>query len=257
MTLILREKALQITHCLQPPYDEAAQRVYKETIQSESKSASYEGGRGSPASAVGSMGPTDQVDKDDFHRQRTMAFAGQASETKWTEKLDRELLPKQGAETFKSQHRNPGLSQMPQPYAEDMDSAVVGHLIDPLSLPVKSTADCLVNAYFSTVHTSFPILNRSDFMNQYEQLYSTMEHEGFERRTFIAKLQLVFAIAAVHAHLIQAPWAGDARDHMLFFSQARVLAIDSGIFNDDCHLAQVQVFGLGGIYLLVTNQLNR
>ena len=33
----------------------------------------------------------------------------------------------------------------------------------------------------------------------------------------------MFAIAAVHAHLIQADWTGDAKDHMLYFSQARVL----------------------------------
>ena len=158
-----------------------------------------------------------------------------------------------------SQHenQNQGASPKSQPYAEDMDAAVVGHQIDPFSLPVKATADALVNAYFSTIHTSFPILHKMEFMNQYDQLYNIMDPEGLEQRTFLAKLQLVFAIAAVHAHLIQADWAGDARDHMLDFSQARVLAVDAGIFNDDCYLRQVQVFGLGGMYLLVTNQLNR
>ena len=207
------------------------------------------------------MGPTDQVNQDDFLQQRsahhTPAFAGQYSETKWTEKLEKELLPKQGAKMSKSQNGNQSLSQKSQPYAEDMDTAVVGHQIDPFSLPVKSTADSLVNAYFSTIHTSFPILNKMDFMNQYDQLYSTMDPEGFEQRTYIAQLQLVFAIAAVHAHLVQAHWAGDARDHMLYFAQARVLAVDSGIFNNDCYLSQVQMFGLGGMYLLVTDQLNR
>ena len=157
----------------------------------------------------------------------------------------------------KTHGKSQGFSQKPRPYAEDMDSAVVGHQIDPFSLPVKSTADSLVNAYFSTIHLSFPILNKIDFMILYDQLYGTMDPEGFEHRTFIAMLQLVFAIAAVHAHLIHADWTGDARDHMLYFSQARVLAIDAGILNDDCHIDQVQVFGLGGMYLLVTNQVNR
>ena len=207
------------------------------------------------------MGPTDQINQDDMLPQHSArhgpAFAGQSSETKWTEKLNKELLPQKGANMSKAQSRTQGFSQKPQPYAEDMDSAVVGHQIDPFSLPVKSTADALMNAYFSTIHLSFPILNRTGFMSQYDQLYSTMDPEGFEHRPFIATLQLVFAIAAVHAHLIQADWTGDVRDHMLYFSQARVVAVDTGIFNDDCYLSQVQVFGLGGMYLLVTNQLNR
>ena len=257
----MQDNEFRITRCTQPPSDDAAKRAYEETVQSESQSGSHDDGDGSDPSAAGSMGPTDQVNKDDFLQQESThhapAFAGQSSETKWTERLNQELLPEPGADMFRSRNRDRDLSQKPQPYAEDMDTAVVGHQIDPFSLPVKSTADSLVNAYFSTIHTSFPILNKIGFLNQYDRLYSMMDLEGFEQRTFIAKLQLVFAIAAVHAHLIQAPWAGDARDHMLYFSQARVLAVDSGIFNDDCHLAQVQVFGLGGMYLLVTNQLNR
>lgn len=204
------------------------------------------------------MGSTDHVDQNDFMREGSAdyfpSFAGQSSETKWTEKLSKELLSKQRVKKYTSQKVG---GKKPQRYAEDMDSAVVGNQIDPFSLPVKSTADSLVKAYFSTVHLSFPILNKMDFMDQYDRLYSTMDPEGFEHRTFVATLQLVFAIAAVHAHLIQADWTGDARDHMLYFSQARVLAVDTGILNDECYLGQVQVFGLGGMYLLVTNQLNR
>lgn len=207
------------------------------------------------------MGSTDHINRDDFLEQgfahHVPAFAGQSSETKWTEKLSKELLPQQGAKRSKPHNRNQGFSQKPQPYAEDMDSAVVGHQIDPFSLPIKATADSLVKAYFSTIHLSFPILDKKDFINQYDRLYSTMDPEGFEHRTFIATLQLVFAITAVQAHLVQADWTGDARDHILYFAQARVLAVDTGILNDDCHLGQVQVFGLGGMYLLVTNQLNR
>lgn len=239
-------------------------------IKSESQSGSHGGGGESDVSGVGSMGSTDHINLDDLMQyrsaQRVPAFVGQASETKWIERLHEELLPKQVREMSKSQSRDQDFARTAtdgiggkklRPYAEDMDSAVVGHQIDPFSLPVKTTADALVNTYFSTIHLSFPILNHEDFMNEYDQLYDTMDPEGFEHRTFLAMLQLVFAIAAVHAHLIQADWTGDARDHMLYFSQARVLAVDTGILNDDCYLSQVQVFGLGGMYLLVTDQLNR
>lgn len=207
------------------------------------------------------MGSTDQINQDGFLQPHSArhgpTFAGQSSETKWTEKLSKELLPQPRARMLEDDKTKRSFSRDSEPPAEDMDSAVVGHQIDPFSLPIKSTADSLVYAYFSTIHLSFPILNKIDFMIQYDQLYSTMDPEGFEHRTFLVMLQLVFAIGAVHAHLVQADWTGDARDHMLYFSQARVLAIDTGIFNDDCYLSQVQVFGLGGMYLLVTNQLNR
>ena len=205
------------------------------------------------------MGSADHINQDDSMQQRfahhVEPFKGQSSEIKWIEKLSKELLPKQKAHMPQAQKMDQGFAS--QSYAEDMETAVVGHQVDPFSLPVKSTADSLVNAYFSTIHLSFPLLNKMDFVSQYDQLYSSMDPEGFRDRTFIATLQLVFAIAAVHAHLVQADWTGDARDHMLYFSQARVLAVDTGILNDDCYLGQVQVFGLGGIYLLVTNQLNR
>ena len=205
------------------------------------------------------MGSADHVNQDDSMQQRSAhhvePFKGQSSESKWIEKLNKELLPNQKAQM--SQARNVDQGFASQTYAEDMDTAVVGHQIDPFSLPVKSTADSLVKSYFSTIHLSFPILNKMDFVSQYDDLYSSMDPEGFRDRSFIATLQLVFAIAAVHAHLVQADWTGDARDHMLYFSQARVLAVDTGILNDDCYLGQVQVYGLGAIYLLVTNQLNR
>ena len=205
------------------------------------------------------MGSVDHINQDDSMQQRfahhVEPFKGQSSESKWTEKLNRELLPKQKAHISQARNMDQGFAS--QTYAEDMDTAVVGHQIDAFSLPVKTTADSLVNAYFSTIHLSFPILNKMDFVSQYDQVYSSMDPEGFRDRTFIATLQLVFAIAAVHAHLVQADWTGDARDHMLYFSQARVLAVDTGILNDDCYLGQVQVFGLGAMYLLVTNQLNR
>ena len=207
------------------------------------------------------MGDTDRVDQDErlpqLSSNNTPAFAGNSSETKWTERLNHELLPAQEARMSKSQDRYQDFSQKAPSHREDTDSAVSGHQIDPFALPVKSTADSLVNVYFSTIHTSFPILHKVAFMNLYDQLYSTRGSEGLEQRTFLAKLQLVFAIGAVHAHLIQADWAGDARDHILYSSRARVLAMDSGILNDTCYVSQVQVFGLGGMYLLVTDQLNR
>lgn len=200
------------------------------------------------------MGSTDQVNEDNFVRQGrnpqvTTAFAGQASDTRWLQKLEREL-------SGNSDH-GASNNQRSQIQSEDKDMSLVGGQLYPFELPLKETADALVNAYFNSVHLSFPLLRKRQFMTQYHELYNTSHTPSFGDHTFIATVHLVFAIGAVHAHFTDAQWAGDSRDHILYFANSRVLAVDSGVLNDTCYLEQVQVFGLGAMYLLVTDQINR
>ncbi|KAK4697188.1 hypothetical protein P7C71_g844, partial [Lecanoromycetidae sp. Uapishka_2] len=178
----------------------------------------------SQASGIGSMGSTGCVHQDDFmpenREEQALAFAGPTSETKWIQRLKRELDEDNTAGKSKAAQQDPagagGLNQRPSGlFREDMDTAIVGHQIDPFQLPLKDTADALVNAYFSTVQISFPILDKTEFMHQYEDLFTAMDPVSYGDRIFLAILQLVFAISAVHAHLTEAGWAGDARDHML------------------------------------------
>lgn len=236
----------------------------------DSSSRSHHGE--SEASGVGSMGPTDQIDEDDFAQEGqegdTAAFTGQASETKWLQRLRSELNPSQNKRRSMGQRRGsthigqsdafPGrMNTQSRSNMEDMDTSVVGDQLYPYELPLRSTADALLNGYFSSVHLSFPILSQPDFQRRYADLYDTMDPASYSDRIFIATLMLVFAIGAVHAHLIEADWVGDQRDHMLYFANARSLAVDSGILNDACSLGQVQVFALAAMYTLITDQINR
>lgn len=197
------------------------------------------------------MGSTNHANQQDFvdpvAEDNIGAFVGQSSESKWIRRLKDELQQSPPAQKTPTNH----------PQAEDMDTSVVGDQIDPFDLPPRGTTDALVNAYFVTVHPSFPVLDKRSFMTQYQRLITTMSLEAFEDRPFVSILQLVIAIGAVHAHLTRADWAGDVRDHLLYFTRARVLAIDAGIFNDVAYFGQVQAFGLGGLYLLITDQINR
>ena len=143
------------------------------------------------------------------------------------------------------------------PFPEDMDTSVIGNQIDPYDLPVKKTADALVNAYFTTVHPSFPIVNKPYFYRQFEDCFTTVDVESFKDRAFVAILQIVFAIGAVHAHRVRAEWAGDERDHILFLARARMLSLEMGILNEFVFHGHVQFFGLAGMYFLATNQMNR
>ena len=210
------------------------------------------------------MGSTDQVNQDNF--EQGGAFVGQASGDKWIRKLTKELGQEGPHANIRAQYNDHGYmqgtrhgaaSQNPSPFREDMDTSIVGHQIDPFSLPIKMTADALVSSFFATIHLSLPMINKEDFLFQYEHVWSAHDLTTYQDRTFLSILQLVFAIGAVHAHLIEADWAGDRRDHMLYFAQARMQAVDTGILNDVCYLGQVQVFGLGSMYLLATDQINR
>ncbi len=252
----------------QPPQLEMSKAARKHA-KTRKASDEHDSDGESQTSGIGSMGSTDCVNQEDLmpedNEDQTLAFAGPTSETKWIRRLKRELDGDIKAGKSKAAIQEPtgqSISQRPggpnrRLYSEDMDTAIVGHQVDPFQLPLKDTADALVEAYFSTVQVSFPILDKAEFMFQYEEVFKAMEPVAYHDRTFIAILQLVFAISAVHAHLTEAEWAGDGRDHMLYFAQARILAVETGILNDTCFLGQTQVFGLGGLYLLVTDQINR
>ena len=206
------------------------------------------------------MEATSHVNDDDYATEgmetRPRAFVGQSSDVQWMRRLTNELN-REGSGRRQSQQPFP-LSARCNIFAEDNEAAVVGNNVDPFQVPIKSTADALVDGYFRTVHASFPILHRSQFMQQYNDPKIIWQKPvDFEQRMFLTTLQLVFAIGAVHARLSGSVEVSDDRDHMLYFARARMLAVDSGVFNDQVHLGQAQVFGLGAMYCLVTDQMNR
>jgi hypothetical protein len=68
---------------------------------------------------------------------------------------------------------------------------------------------------------------------------------------------MIFAIAAQHAHLIQAPWQGDDKDHLVYLTRARILSMNGDVLFSHPDLQQVQVEGLIAFYLLSSDQINR
>ncbi len=255
---------------------------FKSSVLATPRSASVSnrssefGGAKSRASGVGSMGSTDHANEEDFTQaeseRKSKAFVGQASEIRWMQRLERELAKEPARDCDREDPPHPGVSasskgkerlsrstdnQNPNPYPDDMDTSIIGDQIDPFEMPIRSTADRLVDSYFKTVHPSFPVVDKASFIEQYGQYFAVRDSENFRDKNFIATLQLVLAIGAVHAHLVGAEWAGDERDHLLYFAKARMLGIDTGILNDMAYLSQVQLFGLAGMYLIVTDQINR
>ena len=219
------------------------------------------------------MGSTDHVNENDFNNpapeSQDRTFAGQASDTTWMQKLTTELIkkpdkaanssaPKPTAPSFLINNRDTASSSNElSPSLEDIGPSAIGNQIDPYEMPVKSTADALIEIYFDTVHPSFPILDEDAFLSEYAQYFANSDPQASRYQTFIPMLQITFAIAAVHAHMIEAQWVGDDRDHLLYFARARVLSGETGFLYETIHLGQVQIFGLASMYLLATHQVNR
>lgn len=205
------------------------------------------------------MGDTDQVNHDNYNKRlpenRTGAHIGQISDMNWMQRLRTEL----GQDNAKGRSRAQGKNapEIDGDFGRRTDMSTIGDQVDPFQMPVKGTADMLFDVYFTTVHPSFPVIDKSEFMSKYSKLFNCMDFESFDDLIFTARLKLIFAIAAVHAHMTGSEWAGDDRDHMLYFTQARILAVDNGILDDDAYIEQVQFHALCAMYFLVTNQLNR
>lgn len=127
--------------------------------------------------------------------------------------------------------------------------------VDAYELPPKQAADMLFESYLETVHPTFPFIGKMTFTSQYQTLYENNRVGPGDN--WLAILNLIFAIGAKYSHLIQAEWRGDERDHLIYFTRARVLAIDGDSLFSHPDLQQVQVAALASFYLLATNQINR
>ena len=127
--------------------------------------------------------------------------------------------------------------------------------VDAYELPPKQAADMLFQNYLETVHPALPFIGKTTFASQYQTLY---ENENIRPGdNWLAILNLIFAIGAKYSHLIQAEWRGDERDHLVYFTRARVLAMNGDSIFSHPDLQQVQVAALMSFYLLTTNQINR
>ena len=123
-------------------------------------------------------------------------------------------------------------------------------------LPPKHIADALLDAFFTTIHTSFPFIAKPIFMSQYESFMMNMNLPSGSR-SWLAVLNIMFALGAIHSHLSHAEWRGDLKDHLQYLARARALYIDYGVLFAIPDLMHVQALGMTGLYLAATNQPNR
>ena len=242
-------------------------------------------GESQVSATIGSNGAVDRIEED-FNRHessRATGYIGKNSEITWMQRLKQELRigspPRETENEAKSERlfrgKSKGASPMfeprrGEPPLQDMDedfsaSATSYHLddlavfvpeaVEPYEFPLRDAADNLFSTYMNTVHASFPIVGKATFISQYRKFMGAPQVRPPKK--WLAILNMIFAIGAKHSHLVQADWRGDERDHLIYFTRARLLGMTNETVFNHPDLQQVQIEGLIAFYLLSTDQINR
>jgi hypothetical protein len=224
-----------------------------------------ENGDLSDTSSIGSLGAMGHADEDYDRSEdtRTTGFLGKSSEITWMHKLKVEVgLFSQPFRSYKLQmpniHMDSQEDQSVYSVSYHLDDLKIQdkETVDPFELPDCDTAGKLLEAYLVSVHPSFPILEKRFLISRYELIFK--KKSSFEPgRKILAIFNLVFAIAAKYSHLTLTSWAGDIRDHLVYFTRARILSMDGNALFSHPDIQQIQVEGLISFYLIATGQINR
>lgn len=216
----------------------------------------------SSPSSVGSLNAIDRVEEDinENEQSRATGFMGKSSDVRWMQQLQIEADRRASGQPVSLGHDqglrpdNEKMHVYKYSYHLDDLDLPVAEPVQPYEMPPRDLADRLFGDYLTTVHPFFPIINQPLFTAQFHKFFDSAARPGDK---WMAILNMVFAIAAKHAHLVNAPWCQDANDHNVYFSRARVLSLNGDVILSHPDLQQVQVEGLMAYYLLATNHINR
>lgn len=230
------------------------------------------------SAGVGSTGALDRTEED-FTRDgvKMTGFMGKNSEVTWLQRVRQEIKsdPPDDPHADRAK-RIPGSFYSPQQRSdtnmpgheaeEDLtiqdssyhlnDLAIVSYdAVDMYEIPPTELAQTMFDTYMRRVHPSFPIVGRINLINQFAKFLQKPASRPPPK--WLAILNLIFAISARYSHLIQASWRGDDRDHLIYFTRARLLAIDNETLLNHPDLQMIQIIALMSFYLMSTDQINR
>lgn len=203
---------------------------------------------------------------------RATGFIGKNSELTWMQRLKMEIAQSLddndtamptfhtgGDDNSMSLHLDvPGVDKTPvheSTYHCDDLTVLIPDRVDVNEVPPTQIANALFQMYLDTVHPSFPIIGKLNFINQYQRFIDTPHINTGD--SWKAILNLIFAIGAKYSHLVQAEWQGDERDHLVYFTRARMLGFNADSVLGHSDLQTVQITGLMSFYLTSINQINR
>ena len=127
--------------------------------------------------------------------------------------------------------------------------------VEPFEHPPRQVVEFLLQTYLDSVHPSFPIIGKMNFYNQVQNYLN--DDNAMPGNNWLAILNLIFAIAAKYSHLVQSESRGDERDHIIYFTRARLLSMDGDWILSQPELQRIQIAGLMSFYLMSISQINR
>ena len=148
---------------------------------------------------------------------------------------------------------------IPSYHTEDADFSynVNEDSLNIFEWPDLQLAHELVNNYFQHVHNAFPILDKMSFEAWYIHAKPSGAPLNADETIWLGTLNLIFAIAAYHAHLTDAEYRGSHYDHLVYYARAKKLCMDQRLLYQDAQLSTVGAMGLQCLYNLATCNLNR
>lgn len=230
-----------------------------------------ESGAESDVSAdAGSTGALDRTDED-FTREgaRQTGFMGKNSDVTWLQRLKQEndkddsnedaslgaSMKAPGDNSVSAQEKGPGYKVSDVSYHLDDFAVTTFEAVDPYEYPTPDVAHQLFNAYMTRTHPTFPIVGKVNLTTQFNKFVSGQVQRPPEK--WLAIINLIFAIGAKYSHLIQAEWKGDERDHLIYFTRARLLAVQNDTLFQHPDLQTIQIAGLISLYFMCISQINR
>ncbi|OAL01148.1 hypothetical protein IQ06DRAFT_347212 [Phaeosphaeriaceae sp. SRC1lsM3a] len=101
----------------------------------------------------------------------------------------------------------------------DSDELKFDIVVDTDAIPQYDVAERLFLCYQDTVHPSFPLVP-DDFTHEFYVYMNAKDGDAEFSPVWRAQLNLIFAIGAKFSHTIDADWAADTRDHLIYMKRA-------------------------------------
>jgi hypothetical protein len=207
---------------------------------------------------VGSLDEVDTV-REDVNRNlqsRATGYIGKNSEIAWIHNLDNRSLSADRQNSTESRLLLPSLNSIiPLSYFLDEQHISNFREANPYVLPTRAWCDRLIEAYLHTIDPSFPLIDRSLFISQYEQAFSQTRSRPSKK--WLALLNIILAIGTIYCRLSRSGPDTDIDNGDVLFRRSMTLSSNDSIYSEHADIQQVQIESLASIYYLASAQINR